>query len=73
LRAVALVVDEACRFRRRFAGGYVREEFDGMNWDAAEVFDSVDDVAGSDAYRRYRRTLEAEATGNDELEAADGE
>jgi hypothetical protein len=74
MNAVALIVDEACRFRRRFAGGgYVREEFDGANWDAAEVLASLEEVAATDAYGRYRKAREAEAAADNVLETADGD
>lgn len=60
-RAVALILDEANRLRRRHGDqGYVRETFDGAAWKVAEVFASADEVAASDSYRRYRQSLEAE-------------
>ena len=60
-RAVALVIDETCRIRRRHGeSGYIRETFDGVAWKVAEVFSSEDEVAANEAYRRSRRAQAAE-------------
>ena len=61
-RAVALVLDEANRIRQRHGeAGYVRETYDGAAWNVSEVFASAQEVAGSEAYVRYRRSQEAES------------
>ena len=53
-RAVALVVDDQNRIRRRHGGaGYLHETFNGLCWEAAAQFDTLDEVAGSEVYRRH--------------------
>ena len=62
-RTAALGVDATNRLRRRHgAAGYLHERFNGATWDAAGLFETLDDVAGSDVYRRYL-SLRAAETG----------
>jgi hypothetical protein len=60
-RAVAIVIDEANRIKRRHAGeGYVHEVFDGDGWIVAEEFENLDDVLGSDLYGRWKVEADVE-------------
>ena len=70
-RCVALVLDDFNRLRRRRNGeaGYVHEAFDGQTWAAVAAFETLGDVAGSDAVRAYRRRR---AAADDEPEAEAG-
>jgi len=54
-RAVALVLDEGRRIKRRQAGdGYVLEIFDGSEWSVAAEYETLDDVVSSDAYGHWK-------------------
>lgn len=53
-RTVALVVDDQNRLRRRPHGrGYLHERFNGWCWEAAAQFETLEDLAQSEVYRRY--------------------
>jgi hypothetical protein len=65
-RTAALVIDDGHRFRRRHAGaGYMHEQFNGRAWEAAGLFESLADLAGSDLYRRYVARRDAESAANE--------
>ena len=60
-RAVALVLDDCHRIKRRHGGrGYILERFDGLAWEAASQFDSLEDILAADLYRRYLSRREVE-------------
>jgi hypothetical protein len=71
-RAVALAIDDTNRIRRRRgAAGYAHEHFNGLRWEAAELFGRIEDVAASDVYRRYAARRDADAADAPAADSAD--
>ena len=69
-RAVALVLDENRRIKRRQTGdGYVLEAFDGSEWSVTAEFASLDEVVSSDRYGHWK----VEASASDDALAGDEE
>ncbi len=60
-RAIALVLDEDRRIKRRQSGdGYVFETFDGNGWSVTGEFETLDEVVSSDWYGHWK--VEASAS-----------
>jgi hypothetical protein len=71
-RAIALVIDDANRIRRRKSGdGYIHEALTETGWTIQETFESLDEVIRHPVYVSWRRASardESGETGDDQLE-----
>jgi hypothetical protein len=69
-RAVAIVVDEHNRIKRRRTElvGYVHEVMDGEGWSVKEEFASLEEVLASEIWERGRRATVADPDPIVELE-----